>query len=120
MNLHGPAKTFSPIQAVMMEFEAGATVQLPVKENFNAMIYVLEGKLEINEQPVAHRNMVEFANDGDTIRLTSVENGKMLFLAGEPIDEPMVSYGPFVMNTEEEIEQAVLDYETGKMGNLDF
>lgn len=120
MQVKGPAKTFSPIQAVMITFEAGATVQLPVHENFNAMIYVMEGKLEINEQPVAHRNMVEFAHDGDTIQLTSVENGKMLFLAGEPIDEPLVSYGPFVMNTQEEIQQAILDYETGKMGNLDF
>ncbi|MBX7205073.1 MAG: pirin family protein [Bacteroidia bacterium] len=116
----GPAKTFSPIQAVMIEFEAGATVQLPVPQNFNTMIYVLDGKLEVNEQPVAHRNMVEFANDGDAIQLTSVEKGKMLFLAGEPINEPLVSYGPFVMNTQEEIQQAVLDYETGKMGNLDF
>jgi len=120
MNLKGPANTFSPVQAAMIEFEFGAAIQLPVQENFNAIIYVLEGKVEINEQLVAHHTMVEFANDGEAIQLTSVETGKLLFLAGEPINEPMISYGPFVMNTQDEIEQAILDYETGKMGNLDF
>ena len=116
----GPAKTFTPINAMTAEFEAESTIQIPVAESHNVMVYVLEGVLEINNQTVAQRNMVEFANDGDMVQLKSIERGKLLFLSGEPIHEPVVSHGPFVMNTEEEIMQAIDDYESGKMGTLDF
>ena len=64
--------------------------------------------------------MIEFKNDGEEIQFQSLEKGKLLFLAGEPINEPMVNYGPFVMTSPEEIKQAILDYEQGKMGSLDF
>jgi redox-sensitive bicupin YhaK (pirin superfamily) len=64
-------------------------------------------------------NMAVFENDGDTILLEARAAGYLLLLAGEPIDEPLVSYGPFVMNYPGEIKQAILDYETGKMGVLE-
>jgi redox-sensitive bicupin YhaK (pirin superfamily) len=64
--------------------------------------------------------MAVFEGTGRTIELEALSDGKLLFLSGAPIEEPVVSYGPFVMNYQGEIKQAMLDYETGKMGKLDF
>ncbi|MEI6507119.1 MAG: pirin family protein [Bacteroidota bacterium] len=119
-NLKGPADTFTNILSMMIEFEEGAEINLDVPENFNSLIYLLDGKLESGSETINKLNMIAYNNDGNSIQLKSISSGKLLFLSGEPINEPMVNYGPFVMNYPGEIKQAILDYEQGKMGSLDF
>lgn len=118
--IKGPASTFTAITAMMVDFEKDAGFHFSVPSNQNALIYLLDGKLESEGNEIGKLNMIEFKNDGDEIQFRSIQKGKLLFLAGEPINEPMVNYGPFVMNYQGEIKQAILDYEQGKMGSLDF
>ena len=115
----GPASTFTPILAMMVHFREGGETKIAVPSSFNAMFYVLEGRVEANGVPLDQFNMAVAAKDGDEVALKATTNGKLLFLAGEPINEPVVSYGPFVMNYPGEIKQAIMDYELGKMGILE-
>ncbi|MFI5221931.1 MAG: pirin family protein [Bacteroidia bacterium] len=118
--MKGPAGTFTEILSMMIEFDEGTEVSIEVPESFNSLVYLLEGKLRTKNEEIPKRNMIIYNKDGNSIQLKTVEAGKILFLAGEPILEPMVNYGPFVMNYQGEIKQAMLDYEQGKMGSLDF
>ncbi|MBD0277480.1 MAG: pirin family protein [Flavisolibacter sp.] len=115
----GPANTFTPITAMMVYFEEGAHAFVPVPENFNTLVYVLNGAIHSNNQLIEAQNMAVYNKDGEGIELRSTTKGRLLFLAGEPIKEPMVSQGPFVMNYPAEIKQAILDYESGRMGILE-
>lgn len=118
--MQGPAETFTPILAMMVHFEAGSSQVFKLPAQYQAMLYLLDGKLAVDGQELDGRNLLVFEQDGEAISLEAKQSGKLLLLAGEPIDEPVVSYGPFVMNTEEEIMEAMADYEAGKMGKLDF
>ncbi len=116
----GPVKTFSPMLALRMEFEAGGKHDFKIPENYNVFVYLLNGKLCVNDNEVeaADKDLVWFANDGAGFQIKAEEKSRFIILAGAPINEPIVSYGPFVMNTQEEIMQAMQDYQTGKMGVL--
>jgi redox-sensitive bicupin YhaK (pirin superfamily) len=118
-NVKGPASTFSPITAMMVYFKKDATTTIEVPSSYNAMVYVLDGSVESNGTVLERFNLGVAGPEGDSIELKAKTDGKLLFLAGEPINEPVVSYGPFVMNYPGEIKQAILDYETGKMGVLE-
>ena len=113
-------KLFTKILSMMIEFEEGAEIHLDVPDNFNSLVYLLDGMLDSGSETINKLNMIAYNNDGNSIKLKSISSGKLLFLSGEPINEPMVNYGPFVMNYPGEIKQAILDYEQGKMGSLDF
>jgi hypothetical protein len=89
---------------------AGDTFTHPVRDGYNAFAYVYEGALDGIEPHAA----AVFSSSGD-IRVTSKEGARFLLLAGKPIGEPIVQYGPFVMNTREEIEQAIRDYQSGTL-----
>ena len=84
------------------------------------MIYVLDGAIRSNGSKIDELELAVFENAAAPIELEAESKGKLLLLAGEPIREPVVSYGPFVMNYPGEIKQAIMDYETGKMGVLDY
>lgn len=116
----GPAETFTPINAATVMFEEGKTTTIDLPVTHYVAIYVLEGSIEVNHKLIEARNMAEFHQDGNSIQISTQSTGKLLFLSGEWTDEPMIQYGPFVMNTQEEIMQAIDDYEAGKMGVLDF
>jgi redox-sensitive bicupin YhaK (pirin superfamily) len=116
---HGPASTFTPITAMMMNFKKGAHVSFEVPESWNHVMYVLDGSVTANGETVKIYNLAVFGKEGNTIELDATSDGRLLFLSGEPISEPVVSYGPFVMNYPGDIKQAILDYETGKMGVLE-
>jgi len=118
-NIKGPASTFTPILAVMVSFKKDAETVVVIPQSFNAMLYVLEGEIASNGESIQKWNLAVFNKDGEDIHLHAKEDGRLLLLAGEPIQEPLVSYGPFVMNYPGEIKQAILDYETGKMGVLE-
>jgi len=118
-DVKGPATTFTPILAATVDFGEDAYAAIQIPSSYNALLYVLEGTIESSGKEVKALHMAVFDKGGDAIELRTKTSGKLLVLAGEPIQEPMSSYGPFVMNYPGEIKQAVLDYEQGKMGVLE-
>lgn len=115
----GPADTFTSINAMMIHFKNNGQTAIEIPKGWNAMIYLLDGKVECNGQVLETYNLGVVEQDGDAIQLKALSDGKLLFVAGQPINEPIASYGPFVMNYPGEIKQAILDYQTGKMGVLE-
>jgi redox-sensitive bicupin YhaK (pirin superfamily) len=87
--------------------------------HYNTVAVVLQGEADVNGQPVKGVETVLFEKEGTDITITALKDAAILVLSGEPINEPIFAYGPFVMNTEEEIRTAIDDYNAGKMGNLD-
>jgi redox-sensitive bicupin YhaK (pirin superfamily) len=118
-NIKGPASTFTPILAMVVSFKNDSSTFIPIPQSYNALLYVLEGTVDTNGSTAKKLNMAVFEKNGEGISFSARSDGKLLLLAGEPIEEPIVSYGPFVMNYPGEIKQAIMDYETGKMGVLE-
>ena len=114
----GPAKTYSPQTLLRAETKSGAKLSLAIPENYNALIYLLDGELESNGQVAKGKDMLWFNNDGEEITLKMNQDSRFILLSGEPIGEPIATYGPFVMNTDTEIRQAISDYQEGRMGEL--
>lgn len=116
--LTGPARTFSPIVVADLTLINEQTETLTVPVDHTLMVYVLSGSATINGEPLT-RGQVALTNpDGDSITLSTSANAKLLVLAGAPIHEPLAVYGPFVMNTREEILAAFDDFQNGRMGVL--
>ncbi len=117
--LRGPARTYTPIIVAHVKLEAGVSVELPVPASFNAYVYAVRGSGRSSTARFATNQLVEYRGDGGSVQVTASEALDFLLLAGEPIDEPVVSWGPFVMNTREEIIQARDDYLASRMGTLE-
>jgi redox-sensitive bicupin YhaK (pirin superfamily) len=119
----GPAKTYSPQTLLRGEIAAGSEFSLYIPSSFNTLIYLLDGSIEIGGEKaktkVKGKDMVLFNNDGEEIVIKGVEKTRFILLSGEPIGEPVNSYGPFVMNTSREIQDAIEEYQSGGMGRLD-
>ena len=116
----GPASTFTPIQMYNVRLKKGGSAVLNLPENFNTGILVVEGSVKVNDKDSAPQdNFILFKNDGETISLFAEEDSVLLVLSGEPIDEPIAAYGPFVMNTYDEIQEAMDDFRKGKYGVLE-
>lgn len=117
----GPASTFTPINLWDIRLNAGHTTEFKVPAGHTTAVFVLGGKITLNGgEVVGEAEIALLERDGDSFTITSTEDAKILFLGGEPINEPIVGYGPFVMNTTAEIGQAMRDFESGKMGRLEF
>ena len=115
----GPAHTFTPIQMLDVRLAAGGKLPLGLPAHYNALAVVTSGKVHAGGgQPAGAGELILFANDGDQVQIHAEEESHLLLLAGEPIDEPIVQYGPFVMNTVDEIRQAIVDVNTGKFGPI--
>lgn len=116
---NGPAFTFTPIQMYNARLQAGANAVFQFPAGYNTGMLVIEGQVEINNQPVPADHFVLFKNETGDIELKARENAIVLILSGAPIDEPIAAYGPFLMNTWPEVEQAIQDVNAGKFGYLD-
>jgi quercetin 2,3-dioxygenase len=116
----GPASTFTPIQMYNAHLRQGGEAAFSFPETHNTGMLVIEGSVTVNgasKAPADH--FVLFAKDGEAISIKADTDAVVLVLSGEPIDEPIASYGPFVMNTQKEIMQAIEDFNAGKFGFLE-
>jgi redox-sensitive bicupin YhaK (pirin superfamily) len=115
----GPIETSSDLLILRINMKAGGTHEIVIPETFNAVVYQLDGKIKVNsEYDVAGKNMLHLNNDGTSIVVEALEDTRIMLLSGQPLNEEVSTYGPFVMNTENEIRQAIIDYQSGKMGIL--
>ena len=115
----GPANTFTPVSLIDLKLVKGSKISLPVPIGFNSAFLYMEGSLKIADATISDQaKLVLMDTAGDTIELEILEDSRLLFMAGEPIQEPIASYGPFVMNTKDEIFQAIADFQSGKMGRI--
>ena len=115
----GPAQTFTPIDVWDIRLSAGKSTTLDLHPGRNTALVVLHGAVEVNgEQVVREGELALFERDGSSIRLEANNDAVLLILSGEPIDEPIVGHGPFVMNTDAEIHQAFVDFQSGKFGRM--
>lgn len=113
----GPAKTFTPMNVMDIQLKKGAVVTIPAPNGWNTSLVVLDGAIEAGDGVVAKEaQMLMFSQSGDGIEIKAVEDCAALLLSGEPINEPIVGYGPFVMNTKDEIVQAIEDFNNGNFG----
>lgn len=115
----GVINTYTPLLTLRFEIDVTGKTEVDIPEDHNAFIYLLDGALVINgNSDVTKKDLVWFNNDGGKITLEGKAKTRAILLAGKPINEPVATYGPFVMNTQAEIMEAMRDYQSGKMGQL--
>ena len=117
----GRIKTQSPVNAYMISAEEGGATTIELHKGHQSLLYLLKGSVTINDEVTLEKNenqLIEFANDGDGFSIQVNSDSKLLFLSGEPFNEKVASWGPYVMNTQTEIMEALRDYQQGKMGFL--
>lgn len=116
---HGPARTFTEMDVWDLRLRAGKTLGLVAKANRNAGLIVLHGSIYVDSRaPLNAGELMILDGTDTTLLLDATEDAVVLFLSGEPIDEPVVGYGPFVMNSEQEIRDAVDDFNNGSFGKI--
>jgi len=115
---HGVASTFSPVNLWDIKLKAGSIVELPVPDKQNAMLFVRKGKITLDNAEVVTGGLAILETNGANISLQAQEETSVLLMGGEPIAQPIVASGPFVMNTEQEIRLAMMDYQSGRMGQM--
>jgi len=119
-DVKGNASTFSPIELYNARLNKGAKASFNFKSTSNTGFMIIEGSIQINYSEIANQDtFVYFKNTGEQVEIEALENSVILILSGEPIHEPIVQYGPFLMNTQEEINQAISDYNQGKFGYIE-
>lgn len=124
LGAHARIDTRTPIVYLHFHLDPGAHIEQPLDREFNAFVHVIHGVVDVaaDERRAREDEMVILRRDGDSVALAN-ENGaaaELLLIAGKPLNEPVVRYGPFVMNSIGEIKQAFLDYQSGRMGEITF
>ena len=116
----GAARTFSPVDVWDLHLQSGGKTIVPAKHGRYVGVIVLRGKVLLNgKETLSPSDLALLDKNNDDFVLEALEDSIVLYLSGEPIDEPVVGYGPFVMNSKEEIVQASLDYNHGRFGHLE-
>ena len=115
----GPARTCTPVQLYDLQLKAGTRASLTLPDGDNASIFILQGRASVNgSQAAGEAELIVCKRNGSQVTIDAQEDSRILVMSGEPIEEPIARYGPFVMNTREELIQAAQDYQAGKMGHL--
>lgn len=116
----GAASTFSPVNMLNAKLTSGGKASFNFPAHYNTVLLVIEGEIKVNnEEIVPTDHLLLFANEGENFEIEATENSVVLILSGEPLNEPIASYGPFVMNTQDEIRAAFDDFNNGKFGTLE-
>lgn len=116
----GPIQNFTPVLSMIGEIAAGKQVRFSATPGYWTLLYIAKGSVIINDTTIAAFNLVVFSKENEDILVTAVEDTQALFLSAEPIDEPVAAKDNFVMNSPEEIEQAIADYKNGVFGKLEY
>jgi redox-sensitive bicupin YhaK (pirin superfamily) len=116
--VRGPARTFTPITLLDVHLAAKGRLTVTLPQTHNALAIVTSGAVSVGSKRAGAGELILFENDGTRFDFVASEDAHLLVLGGQPLDEPVVQYGPFVMNTREEIVQAIHDFEAGKLGRI--
>ena len=120
-NAKSSVEVISPTFYFHIKMKADCKLEIPVNATHNAFVYIIDGNLETEGRTAVKPNQVVLYERGDSlINLYSKDGAELLLLGGQPLNEPVYAYGPFVMNSEEEIKKCYSDYQSGKMGNPDL
>ena len=115
----GAANTFTPMQVLDLNLKAGHTARLPAHEGWNTALVLLDGDVRVaGEAAAGPAQLVVLSLPGDALEIEALTDVKALLLSGQPLNEPIVGHGPFVMNTPQEIRQAIVDFNSGKFGSM--
>lgn len=115
----GPAKTFSPVGLLHVKLVGGGRADVAFPRAFNAGIIVMGGDVRVSGRDASKHEFLVLGHDGERVSFEATTDAELLVMAGEPIDEPIVQYGPFVMSSPEEIDEAIYDFQSGAFGELD-
>lgn len=118
--IKGPARTFSPVSIMNAKLNKGGRAEFSFPVHHNTALLAVEGNAVVNGAELPQGHLLKFAHEGESFTIESVADGTVvLVISGEPLNEPIAAYGPFVMNTEAEIRQAINDINSGKFGYLE-
>ena len=117
-DVSGPAKTFTPMLVIHAAMNLNSSNEISIPDGFNTLVYVTKGKIRINDTDIPETQMALMSNEGTLFSVNAKTGSEFLLLSGKPINEPVVQYGPFVMNTMADVKQAFLDYSNGLMGKI--
>lgn len=119
MGKTSPLDTYSDMTILRMDIGKDGEMELPIPAHYNTLIYLLDGQMIINDSHhVKAKDMITFHHDHEIIKIKGHLPTRAILLSGVPLNEPVATYGPFVMNTERELMAAIKDYQEGKMGEL--
>ena len=116
--VQGPAQTFTPVTLLEVRLQEKQSLRLNLRDGFSAGLYVVQGQISANGENAAQGELVVLDRKGDEVVLDAVTDAIVFVMNGAPIDEPVAGYGPFVMNTPREIQQAFADYHAGRLGKI--
>ena len=117
-NTEGPVKSLTGIEIARLKFKKDGHYTIKIPAERNMLFYVVNGEVRVNGSLARTHNLVEFSNEGEEILVVAQQDTELIFGHGEPYNEPIIAHGPFVMNTEKQIMEAMRDYQMGKMGVL--
>lgn len=117
-NVKGPATTYSPVNVFDIKLKKEGEVTLDLPAGYNTALLMVNGGAVVNNEAAEEHSFILFKNEGEQIDIKATGDAVILVLSGEPLNEPIASYGPFVMNTQEEIMESINEYQTGKFGVL--
>ncbi|MBK0402469.1 pirin family protein [Adhaeribacter sp. BT258] len=115
-NTQGPIQSLTGIEIARLQLKKEAHYTLRIPAERNILFYVVNGEVRVNGSLAVTHNLVEFSNAGEEILIVAMQDSELILGHGQPYNEPIVAHGPFVMNSEKEIMEAMRDYQMGKMG----